>query len=519
MISRFTNFHWGLTGELQTMEVAKGRVLSRGPMEPGVDAIDLSGEWMLPKFVDSHCHILPMGLDMQKLHLGPSGTHETVLDAVRDRFASVEDGGWLLAVYYDQTRYQDGRHLTREDLDVISREVPILLRHVNGHASVANSAALARAGVAEDIANPSGGEFQRDSAGRLTGVLFEAAHEHVSRAVPNPSLDEMVKAILDAADSMAAMGIGTAADMMTGRYDLLQELKAYRIAAKRSPVRFRLYVQWGTMFGPRAAPREEVEDVLKKMDSSSCKVAGIKIFADGAIGSATAAIYGKYASAGSAPTSSVMPPLGTRHPAPEGVSGQLIYSPDKLKQMMLTAHEAGYQVAVHSIGDYSTDLVLDAFGATGEPSRHRIEHAMLLSDAQIERMAGLNCFCSMQPEFLMRFGHSYKRQLGPERAALLNRTRSVKDAGIRLSFSSDRPIVAGDPWDGVMTSSNRPEGFDPSENVTREEALLAYTREGGRALGDTDLGGLDKGEIADFALWFEDPRVCNGKPQLVRPTD
>jgi len=156
------------------------------------------------------------------------------------------------------------------------------------------------------------------------------------------------------------------------------------------------------------------------------------------------------------------------------VSGQLIYSPTRLREMVQTAHRAGFRVATHSIGDYATDLVMDAYEATGEPSRHRIEHAMLLSDAQIERLAGLGCAVTFQPEFLIRFGHSYRRQLGPERMARLKRARSLLDAGIPLSFSSDRPIVPGDPKDGIRAAVHRPEGFDPAENITLPEAFRAY---------------------------------------------
>src|SRR5207253_2957968 len=137
---------------------------------------------------------------------------------------------------------------------------------------------------------------------------------------------------------------------------------------------------------------------------------------------------------------------------------------------------------------------------------HRIEHAMILSDAQIERMAALGCKCTMQPEFLMRCGHSYNRQLGPERAALLKRCRSVLDAGIPLSFNSDRPIVAGDPVAGIRTAVNRPEGFDPSENVTMEEALLAYTSSGAFSNDDAEImGSLTVGQLADFQVLANNP--------------
>jgi predicted amidohydrolase YtcJ len=284
----------------------------------------------------------------------------------------------------------------------------------------------------------------------------------------------MVSAIHEASVQMAAFGIVQATDMMTGRYNLPMELEAYRLAAERgAPTRFRLCIQWAELFGPRAKPCEFQSD-------EAVSIWGAKIFADGAIGSATAAIYGRY----------------TSEPESEGA---LIYAPDRLKSMVRVAHEAGYRIAIHSIGDRSTDLVMDAYEALDEPQRHRIEHAMLLSDSQIERMAKLGIHCTMQPEFLIRFGHSYRHHLGPERAAKLNRSRSMKDAGIPLSFSSDRPIVSGDPWLGVFAACERPEGFAQEENLTFEEALQAYTVMGAAANGEKNA--LQVGERGEFLVF------------------
>lgn len=169
--------------------------------------------------------------------------------------------------------------------------------------------------------------------------------------------------------------------------------------------------------------------------------------------------------------------------------------------MVRIASDAGYQIAVHSIGDRSTDLVMNCYEALPDARRHRIEHAMMLSDAQVSRMARLGCRCTMQPEFLMRFGHAYVRQLGIERAASLKRARSVLNAGLRLSFSSDLPITTGDPWDGIRTAVHRPDGFDPAEAVSPAEAIRAYTVNGAEANEDMGvMGALLPGEFADYQL-------------------
>ncbi|MBX7131618.1 MAG: amidohydrolase [Fimbriimonadaceae bacterium] len=484
-----TNFVWAFDGSSQEILIEDGRVVFRG--EPssdrpaGAEVHDLGGAMLAPAFIDPHCHILPTGLDLQKLHLGDCDSPEAVLAKVAARHAEMEPGAWLHAVHYDQTRFENAQHLTRHDLDPISTERPILLRHVNGHASIANTAALTAAKIAPDVADPNGGTFVRDEKGELSGVLLERAHEVVTAASPEPTLDEMVDAILKAGDKMSEVGIIAATDMMTGRWNLDKELTAYRMASEQGcRVRLRLFLQWGTVLGPRGIDPALLESHRQAMDEERCRICGLKIFADGAIGSSTAAIYGSYTSA----------------PDPDAkTSGQLIYSPERLREMILKADDAGWRLAIHSIGDYSTDLVMATYAETADPKRHRIEHAMLLSDAQIDRLAHLGCHVSMQPEFLLRFGHAYRKQLGPDRAAKLKRFRSVLDAGIPLSFSSDRPIVAGDPQDGIRMATNRPAGFDPGENVSFTEALRATTELAAMANGDEKLmGSLTPGQIAEW---------------------
>jgi len=486
-LKKFVGFRWGLDGQVQEMRVENGRVVERGASVSEGETFDLGGRILLPAFIDSHCHILPTGLDLADLHLGACQTREEVLEAVFARHRDLKEGEWLMAVHYDQTKYPDARHLTRDELDGISDARPILLRHSNGHAGVANSAALRAAGVGEDSDDPRGGTFVRDGSGRLTGVLLETALERVDGASPKPTVEEMSQAILAAGERMSALGIACASDMMTGFLDLEEELTAYRQAAERGcPIRLRLYLQWSTVFGKRAVSRDVLEDFTRQISPDLARIAGIKIFADGAIGSATAAIYGAFETTGG--------------------DGQLIYAPERLKEMVRVADEAGYSISIHSIGDRSTDLVMDAFEVCSDPTRHRIEHVMMLSDAQIARLKRIGCHATMQPEFLLRFPHGYKRQLPDAQFRMLERFQSVHRAGIPLSFSSDRPIVPGDPWDGILTAENRPEGFDPAENLPRRDGFLAYTQAAAAANGDAgQMGTLAPGELADFCLYDEDP--------------
>lgn len=453
--------------------------------EPGCPTVDLGG-WVMPGFVDCHCHILPTGLDLLRPTLGQAGSVEEMLEIVALAHAKLEPGRWLQAVHYDQNKLPGALHLHRDQLDAITAERPILLRHTSGHASVGNTAALMAAGVGESSPDPRGGTFVRDAAGRLTGVLLEKAHELVTAAAPEPSLEEMVEAILRAGQAMARYGIVAATDMMTGRWSLPKELDAYRISGERGcAIALRTCLQWGTVFGPKAMDAAELRDRLAAFDGWRSRAWGIKLFADGAVGSATAAIYGAYQTTGK--------------------NGTLIYPPDELQRRVQVAHDAGWKVAIHAIGDRAVDHVMDAFESTGEPSRHRLEHAMLLSDAQVERIRASGVPVTMQPEFLMRFGHAYQAQLPPERAAKIKRCRSLVDAGVFLAFSSDRPIVQGNPWDGIRSAVDRPAGFDPREALTWTEAIDAYTAKSALAQGDAELGTLDVGARACFQVYLSAP--------------
>lgn len=456
---------------------------------------DETGGWLLPGFVDCHCHILPTGLDLLKLHLGSCASHDNVLTSVQEFERTLEPERWLMAVHYDQTKFPDCEHLTRWQLDSVVSDRPVVLRHSNGHASVANTAALVAAGIGESTQDPEGGEFVRDASGQMTGVLLEKAHEAVTGCSPEPDEDEMVEAILRATDRMSEFGITSAMDMMTGRWNLERELRAYTRASESGcKVRLRLCLQWGTVLGPRGMDAGLLSELQDSMRDEKCKVWGLKVFADGAIGSATAAIHGRFLTTGG--------------------NGQLIYTPENLRAIVGKIDSAGHRVAVHTIGDRSTDLVMDSIAETSDPSRHRIEHAMILSDAQIGRMAGLGCKLTMQPEFLKRFGHAYRAQLAPEMASGLKRFRSVVDAGIKVGFSSDAPIVPGDPWDGIECAVERPGGFDPAESLTLKEAIEAYTTHAAGVCEDPDQGTFEVGGLADYQVYESEPGVGSAPKEV-----
>ncbi len=473
-----------LRGEVRDIWVAEGRIVE-GPV-PGARSIDLRGAELRPKFVDAHAHVLPMGLDLVRPSVSGCTDRSEVLDRLADALRSTEDGRWLVAAGYDPNRLPEDQIVTIEDLDRISMDVPIVLRHVSGHGSLVNSAVLRIAGIRPETPDPPGGRIGRGPDGRPNGWLLERAQEALRKVAPKEDVETMAEAVLRAGRRLAAMGVGTVADMMTGYYDLRRELRAYALAAKRGcPVRIRLYLQWSSVLGPKA--RHGWQSEVADADPARCRVAGVKIFADGALGARTAAIRGAY--------------HGEPFPA-AGWSGVLTYRPSRLSEMVRRAHEEGWSVAIHAIGDHALDLAMQALEGTDEPSRHRIEHAMIADEAQIDRLAKLGCFVCVQPEFLADFEEAYRKSLGPERMRRLNPLGSMHKAGVRLCLGTDRPICEGDPARYVPLASHRPDAYDPGEALPEDAAYRAATVWAAEALGDGDLGHLEPGALADI---LDDP--------------
>lgn len=483
----FTNFKWWKDGSTRNMRVADdGLVTYMGHDEPFADdEIDLEGGWLMPGFVDCHCHIMPSGFELMRLNLSRCETREEVLIASRDAAESLPEGAWLLAMHYDQNRFDNGRHITASEIDAFISDRPVILRHASGHACVVNSVAMKAAGITESSDDPRGGELGRDN-GLPNGVLLENAMELAYRVVPKPSKEEMADAIVAAAQSMSKFGITSAADMMTGHLGLDDEIWAYKTAAERgAPLRTRLYVQWSEVFKNKTT-LAEIANALKPVPETLVGVRGVKLFADGAIGAGTAAMHEDYLTGG---------------------NGRFIYPPEELQRRVSIADDAGYSIAIHSIGDRCTDLVLDCYEKTKDPTKHRIEHVMVLSDAQIKRIKKVGCKVTLQPEFLNHFAPAYKKNLGEARFSKLKRTKSLDDAGVHIGFSSDRPIVPGNPWTGIHIAANRGD-----ESITIDRGIELYTHCAAETNdAGAELGRLNIRQLADFQVYETDPREPDAK--------
>ena len=487
----YTNFITTESSAPQTMVVENGLITN---IHEGTSheksALDLSRKCLIPGFIDSHCHLLAAGLNYQKLDLSHCSTQEEALEFVLDSYKGSDSDTWLIAKGYDPAKLDRENKLCKEILDQISRKTPILIEHKSGHSGTLNSAGLEYANLTSSTRSPQGGTYGKNSCGDLDGNLYETAYEKLLKLLPAPTLDQMTQAILTSGKKMARQGITSAAELIAGYYDIEKELWAYKSAIQQGcSLRIRLFVMWRDLVGPKAISQEKIAEIFDGINEDQLKIVGTKLFADGALSSRTAAIHGTYN---------------------QGGSGHIIYPQTVLTEKVIQAHKQGWPIAIHSIGDRATDLVINAYQEIGDASQCRIEHTMLLSNQQIEQIKKLGCMLNMQPGFLASYGESYKNVLPSEKLDNLCRFKSILEQDIPLAFSSDSPFGPENPWENIDATTKRAASLNQNECISAAQALEAYTKSGALANKDSkNLGQLKQGFKADFQVYDSNPLETN----------
>jgi len=456
-------------------------------VRPGTRVVDLGGRTLVPGFNDAHAHAWKLGqLLTGVLDVRGADSLASLQASMRAFAASRPAAEWLQARGYNEALMKEGRHPTRQDLDAAVADRPVFLTRVCGHAAVANSRALERAGVGPATVAPPGGRLERGPDGRPTGLLYETAMGLVSAHVPPPTAMEYQEMIQAFGRHQLARGITSSSDCGV-RPDLLE---AYRAMEARGVLTQRLNVmplrRLDGASGDVPLPERTASDHLR-VDTA-------KLLADGGLSSATAALSERY-----------------RHADTRGVHR---LEEEELRALMRETHDAGWRLAVHAIGDEAIERVLAGYEALGPDAprrRHRIEHLALPDRDHLRRAARLKIVAVPQTVFLPSLGRNFREYL-PER--LLARAYPVRDmmeAGIAVALSSDAPVVEEDgPLAGMQAAVLRRDGagraIAPDQAITSAEALRAYTTGGAVATGDeANRGSLSPGKWADLAVLGDDP--------------
>lgn len=462
---------------------------------PRTEVIDLAGRVVLPGFVDAHTHLLEYGRSLQQVNCRPQAVRaiDEIIAAIRARAAGLPEGAWVLAIGYDDNRLAERRHPTRHDLDAAAPGRPVVLTRTCGHVLVASSAALRLAGVDEFTADPPGGRIDRDR-GRVTGVLRERAMDLVTRVLPRESEDEQVALLEDAGRRYLAMGVTSVTNAaLEGSQPPGREVRIYQRAwaAGRLPVRVTM------MLSGELLDEVEALGLVTGFGDRSLRLGAIKWFLDGGIGPMTAAMSEPY----------------------EGSDerGFLRVDPDALRAGVRRAHDLGWQVSMHAIGDVAVRIALDAIEAAQAEhprpdARHRIEHCGMVDDAQRARLVRLGVIPVPQPHFLTFMGRVFADKVGPRRERYMYPLRALVDAGLRVPLSSDAPVVP-DPsplvgLHGAVTRQARGDGvIGRGEELTITQALAGYTMEAAYAEGTEGWkGSIEVEKAADLVVLSDDPR-------------
>ncbi len=456
----------------------------------GTRVLDLKGKTVVPGFVDCHVHMASFGQQLQGLDLRDTASIEELKRQIREYADKHPWKSWILGGRWDHEKFSEKRYPTRWDLDEAVPDRPVFLVRVCGHVGVANTKALEAAGITRDTV-VEGGRIDLDEAsGEPNGVLRENALNLVWQAVPKPSETELEEAILEACIKAVSQGL----TMVHWIVDSAEELRLIQKLWRDGKLPLRVYVGI-----PAKLLNEAVRLGLSTgFGDDMLRIGFVKIFADGSLGARTAALKEPY-----------MDKPETR--------GMMLLSQRKLDSLVLKAHRAGWQVAVHAIGDRAVESVLKAFEKAFKKHprgglRHRVEHCSVLNPRLIRRMKRLGLIASVQPHFIVSDFWIVDR-VGVERARWVYPFKTLMKEGVVVASGSDCPVEPISPVLGIWAAVARKTFVE--ESLTVEEALKTYTLNAAYASFDEDKKGtIEVGKFADLTVLSEDP--FNVPPERLR---
>jgi predicted amidohydrolase YtcJ len=455
----------------------------------GTERLDNGSALVVPGFIDDHVHLFSGGFQLTSVDLKDADSPEELVRRVREHVSRLAPGEWMTGGDWDHERWPGTMLPDRSWIDSVTPRNPVFLSRYDGHMWLANSLALAAAGLDRSAREIPGGEIIRRREGELTGVLKDEAGDPVFAAIPAPSPAQLDSALARAMRHAASLGVTGLVSVSTS----WPEIAALQRAEAAGTLTFRVsnYVplsQW-----------RSASDTLRARGSGDdwIRTAGVKGVVDGSLGSTTALFDAPYLDA----------------PRSRG----LFTTPeDSLRQWIGAADSAGLHVVVHAIGDRANGVLLDIFDSVAtahgrRDRRFRIEHAQHLRPADIPRFAALGVIPSMQPYHAVDDGRWAAKRIGG-RIRTTYAFRSLLDAGARLVFGSDWTVAPLDPVQGIKAAVTRqtldgqhPEGWVPEEKISVEEALRAYTVHNAYAVfAEASRGRLMAGLLADLALLDRD---------------
>ena len=501
----FTNGNFRVSGRdlrrRETLAALNGRIVRVGDYDECMDAFpagarpqvtDLEGKTVLPGFVDSHLHLLSLGLGLRNVSLVGVDSIQELKSRIRQRAFESPEHSWVIGRGWDQDRFRDKRYPTRKDLDEVSEGRPVYIVRACGHIAVASSKALEMAGISRSTQDPPGGAIDKDAYGDPTGVLRETAQGLVKSHIPDAGPDIMEDALKKAIEHVFSKGI-TSVHTNDGQAGFPGTMELYKKVQHQG---FPLRVYWDV---PGDFLTDVTETPLRTGDGDDYfRIGAIKLFADGSLGGRTAA-------------------LETPYSDDPGNNGILVVSEDELREQVYLAHAQGMQVAIHAIGDRAVKVSLNAISSAQSRlpvnrARHRLVHVQILSPLLITEMRRVGIVADVQPKFLSTDMHWAVDRVGNARMRSSYSWRTMLRAGVPLAGGSDCPVEPLDPLYGIYCAVTRkdmegepPIGFFPNERLPLDEAIKMFTAGGAYgAYEEHKKGSLIPGKLCDFVALSDD---------------
>ena len=487
----------------RALACADGRIVAVGENDrilslsgPGTEKIDLAGRVLVPGFTDAHIHFYEWALKRQHLNLAGLSSLEALLGMLKAAAATAPAGKWILGQGWNETDWQVPQMPTREILDAVVPDHPVLLWRCDLHLAVANSAALASAGIGRESADPPGGRIERDADGRPNGIVRELAINRLRDCTPRPSAPEVQSAYVDGISALHRLGITGIHDIrLMNDPDGEAAQQGFSELHRRGQLDLRC---WVTL--PNHRLSEAIEKGLHTGDGDDrLRVGHVKFFFDGGVGARTAWMTEPFLDAG---------------------LGMAMTTVEELADSVARAESAGISAMVHAVGDRANRELIDLYAAlarrrdpstTGPSIPHRIEHAQVIRPEDAARLSGMNIAVSVTPPNMILDINLIDTALG-DRGRWAYPFRSLLDSGAPVMFSSDCPVCDPNPMVGIHAAVTRQredgtptDGWYPQQRVTVEEAVRAYTLTPAAAHGQArDLGSISVGRCADLAVLSED---------------
>ena len=488
-------------GRVEALAITEDVIVALGTSEeikhwigPKTEVIDLRGEFVMPGFNDSHVHLALASKQLLNVDLEGTGSIVELQQRIRDHLEDSEPAEWIIGAGWDHSLLKEKRIPTKADLDKVSTVHPIFLHRVDWHSAVANSKALALAAITRDTADPPGGRIVRDADGEPTGWLKDKAVDLVSALIPPPSRERRKRGLLLVLAQAARYGVTSIQDDSI-RFDGWESYLALRALKDEGRLTTRV-----TVMLPFEAPLASLQEMQEEggIDDPWLRTGPLKAEADGSGGSLSAAMFEPFAN------------------APDN-RGYMKIEPERLQKMVLERDAAGFQLALHAIGDRANRIVLDAYEAAIKTNRrrqrrHRIEHVQYLHRDDYKRFRELSVIASMQPCHLLAEIRWTSTILGPAREYEAYAVNSISKSGAVVALGTDYPVEGLNPLRGIYAAVTREfeeggprGGWMPQEKISVEAAIRAYTWGSAYAeYQDHRKGTLAPGTFADLLVLSQD---------------